>query len=96
MRHLKNLNHLSAFVLFFFVCAAAGAQNKYAVLLAVDEYYEAPGVKSSSSLSGCINDANSVKGLLLNRFGFDEKNIYSLYNASATKKNFFDNLISQL
>jgi hypothetical protein len=66
------------------------AQNKYAVLIAVNDYYENPGVKHSSSLQGCVNDANAIKGLLLNRFGFTANNIATLYNEKVTKKNFID------
>src|SRR5258708_32176221 len=66
------------------------AQNKYAVLLAVNDYYDAPGKKNDHSLKGCINDAEAMKHLLIDRFGFNSSNIHSLYNASATKKNFID------
>jgi hypothetical protein len=66
------------------------AQNKYAVLVAVNDYYDAPGIKNPRSLQGCVNDANALKGLLLNRFGFNPANIASLYNAKVTKKNFID------
>jgi hypothetical protein len=66
------------------------AQNKYAVLVAVNDYYDAPGIKNPRSLQGCVNDANALKGLLLNRFGFNSANIASLYNAKVTKKNFID------
>jgi hypothetical protein len=92
MRHQKNSNRclLLVFILFFYFTGKA--QNKFAVLLAVDDYYSAPGQKSSSSLQGCVNDAESIKRLLINRFGFDKKNISLLYNAAATKKNFFDEM----
>ena len=66
------------------------AQEKYAVLVAVDQYFIAPNVKSDVNLAGCVNDANSIQGLLTNRFGFDEKNVFRLYNAAATKKNFYE------
>src|SRR4051812_22653350 len=78
-------------VVFFFIYSAPvflHAQNKYAVLLAVNDYYSGPGEKSNHSLKGCVNDAESIKALLVNRFGFSSSNIYSLYNAAATKKSF--------
>ncbi len=63
------------------------AQQKYAVIVGVNDYYDAPGVKSPYSLSGCVNDGNAMKELLQNRFGFDPGNIYTLYNAEAIRKN---------
>jgi hypothetical protein len=62
------------------------AQEKYAVLVAVDNYYSSPGVKHHGSLSGCVNDARSIKGLLETRFGFNPLQVYTLYNEKATKK----------
>src|SRR4051812_39425267 len=81
---------LLLFILIYSSPRFTNAQNKYAVLLAVNDYYDAPGVKNSHSLAGCINDAEGIKGLLVNRFGFDPDNVHSLYNAAATKKNFID------
>ncbi|GAA4752795.1 caspase family protein [Flavisolibacter ginsenosidimutans] len=63
------------------------AQNQYAVLVGINDYYQAPGVKHEHSLHGCVNDANSIRELLLNRFGFKRSNIDSLYDSSATKAN---------
>jgi hypothetical protein len=87
---MNRLFKLVFLLLCFFPAFSTQAQEKFAVLLAVDEYYEAPGVKSRSSLEGCVNDANAMKSLLVNRFGFQEKNILTLYNERATKKNLFD------
>jgi len=63
------------------------AQNQYALLVGINDYYQSPGVKYEHSLHGCVNDANSMKELLLNRFGFKDYNIDSLYDSSATKAN---------
>jgi hypothetical protein len=81
---------LVVFLAFYSAPVFINAQNKYAVLLAVNDYYSAPGEKHPSSLKGCVNDAESVKSLLVDRFGFSPSNIYSIYNAAATKKNFID------
>src|SRR5690349_11871291 len=64
--------------------------NRYAVIVGVNDYYISPGVKHSSSLHGCVNDAYSIKGLLVNRFGFTESSIAMLTNESVTKKNVID------
>src|SRR5688572_1933806 len=68
------------------------AQEKYAVLVAVDNYYQSPGVKHHASLSGCVNDAKAIKGLLENRFGFDPLHIYTLYDVNATKRKVINQL----
>jgi hypothetical protein len=82
----------------FFYSATIGinAQNKHAVLVAVNDYYKEPGVKSSGGLRGCVNDADAMKELLGNRFGFDASNIHTLYNEAATKKNFIKLMYSVL
>lgn len=77
--------------MFFYSCSLQ-AQKKYALLIGINDYYEQPGVKSSHSLKGCVSDANSMKAILINRFGFNPTNISTLYNADATKKNVIDRL----
>src|SRR5678816_1975580 len=83
-------------LIFFFSFYSAplfiNAQQKFAVLVGVNEYYQAPGVKHPHSLNGCVNDAKAIMGLLENRFGFNPRDIYTLYNAAATKKNVIDQL----
>jgi len=80
----------SLFLSFLFFYALPGfAQNKYAVIVGINEYYDKPGVKSSEySLKGCVNDAVSMKSLLINRFTFPEENVTTLLNAQATQKTF--------
>ncbi|HUS00773.1 MAG TPA: caspase family protein, partial [Chitinophagaceae bacterium] len=83
-------------IFFYSTTIGINAQNKHAVLVAVNDYYIEPGVKSSSCLRGCINDADAMKELLGNRFGFDASNIHTLYNEAATKKNFIKLMYSVL
>jgi len=82
--------------LFFFLslCCSlkATAQKQYALLVGINDYYTGPGVKHPKSLHGCVNDANSVREFLLNRFGFPLSNIDTLYNANATKPNLLNEL----
>ncbi len=61
------------------------AQNRYAILIGINDYYEVKGVKSEVSLRGSVNDANSVRELLIGKFGFSSKNIDTIYNAEATR-----------
>jgi len=63
------------------------AQKKYAVIVGINKYYVAPGVVHRSVLRGCINDVLSVKGMLIQRFGFSETNISALTDEAASKKN---------
>ncbi|GAA4752777.1 caspase family protein [Flavisolibacter ginsenosidimutans] len=82
--------------LFFFLslCCSlkATAQNQYALLVGINDYYQSRGVKHPKSLHGCVNDASSMRELLLNRFGYRSANIDTLYNASATKPNLLSEL----
>lgn len=79
------------FLLFYFLILSyqiSFAQKKSAIIIGINEYYDAPGVKSKRhNLKGCVNDAKSVKSLLLNRFSFPTENIKTLLNADATAKN---------
>jgi len=81
----------------FFLPLNGIAQNKYAVVIGINEYFDAPGVKSSRhNLKGCVNDALSIKSLLLNRFSFPKENITMLLNAAATEKNMTDAMLEIL
>src|SRR5689334_9935716 len=84
----KNFTILS--LLFLLFSAIADAQNKYALLVGINNYYEKPGVLHPSSLHGCVNDALSIKALLENRFGFDATSIETLFDENATVKNVTD------
>jgi hypothetical protein len=72
------------------------AQKKYALLVGINEYYDAPGKLYLHSLQGCVNDAVSMRELLLNRFGFEKNNITTLFNGAATKRNLLEKFRSIL
>lgn len=61
------------------------SQNKYAVILGINDYYQQPGVKHTRSLRGSVNDALFVQGLLLNRFGFSKANIFTMFDSAVTR-----------
>jgi hypothetical protein len=71
---------------------SVNAQNKYALVIGINNYYEVKGVVSEVSLHGSVNDANSIKSLLLNKFGFKKSNVDTLYDANATR----DNIVAAL
>lgn len=73
----------------FFFALISFAQNKYAVIIGINEYYDKPDIKSTAySLKSCVNDAISMKSLLINRFTFPKENVKTLLNAQATQKSF--------
>lgn len=89
MNALKQLIFIGCFTLFGF---SMSAQNKYALLIGISDYYEEKGIKSIESLNGPVNDANAMRQLLISKFGFKPANIDTVYNAAATRSNIIDNL----
>ena len=68
------------------------AQKKYALVIGINDYYDAPGKLYEKSLKGCVNDALSIKELLINRFGYDAADITTLFNGEATKRNLLEKI----
>jgi hypothetical protein len=83
----KKLKQWVLVALIAFHFFAVSAQEKYALLVGINNYYIAPGVLSGHCLRGCVNDVNSMKALFINRFGFREQNVQMITDAAATKKN---------
>lgn len=73
-----------SFILFF---GQLFAQKKYALIIGINQYYDQPGILHGSRLRGCVNDANSMKGLLTSRFAFDGNDIILLTDEQASRKN---------
>ncbi len=76
------------------------AQSRHALLIGINEYYKKENgrtvIDSVNSLKGCINDAKSIKELLLLRFSFKEREITELYDSLATRQNILDAVDSLL
>jgi hypothetical protein len=73
------------------------SQNKYALLIGINKYQKKNkngtiGIDSVNTLHGCVNDAKSIKGLIVNQFGFKPANIKELYDFNATKKNILSSI----
>lgn len=68
------------------------AQKKHALIIAINDYYEAKDKRSSESLKGPLNDARAIKNLLVTKFGFKTQQIDTVYNENATR----DNIIAAL
>ncbi|MEO6733504.1 MAG: caspase family protein [Ferruginibacter sp.] len=90
---LKQLVFIVSLGLFSFTL---NAQKKYALLIGINDYYEAKGVKSIESLNGAVNDANAIKDLLISKFGFTGSNIATIYDAEASRDNIVEGLKKKL
>ncbi len=80
---------LVLFILFSILTLAA--QTRRALLVGIDNY--APGGKYDflcrkewKNLEGCLNDVESVKGILVSRFRFNPTHIHTLKDKEATKQ----------
>jgi hypothetical protein len=83
---------LISFILIFAFGLPGIAQEKRALLIAIDKYTPPPNTRIEGSarslfrdLDGCVNDARSIHSIIMNRFEFPGRNIDSLYNEMATR-----------
>lgn len=67
----------------------SAAPQKWALLVAVDQYAHAAQMAGFLNLSGCVNDALDLKNTLLTRFQFPEDHIVTLFNSAATRDKIF-------
>jgi len=68
------------------------AQEKRALIIAIDKYTPPPGTNIEGSarsvfrdLDGCVNDARSIQSIISSRFQFSADKIDTLYNEAATR-----------
>jgi len=93
------------FVLVMLAPTAGFAQTRRAVLVGINNYVPegttakkivltekagAGGRGSWTNLEGSLNDVESIRQLLITRYGFEEKNIHVLTDAEATHANILD------
>ncbi|HEX7458670.1 MAG TPA: caspase family protein, partial [Ginsengibacter sp.] len=77
---------------FLFTLSAFGQQQR-ALLIGIDHYAPPPGYTPSTSvgrldfkdLEGCKNDALAIYSIIISKFGFDQKNIDTLFDNAATR-----------
>lgn len=70
------------------------AQQQRALLIGIDEYAPPAGYTASAAngridypnLSGCKNDANALYSIITSRFGFDVKNVDTLFDKAASRE----------
>lgn len=92
MKHL-----LSAIMLFVLLQQAFALQNKYALLIGINQYQKKDEkgkivLDKENELFGCVNDAESMKSLLVSKFNFPAANIITLYDTEANRNNIFKQL----
>lgn len=92
---MKKANYiLCAVIAIMFAVSPATlyAQTKRALLIGVDIYQppNADEVQKTrggwTNLDGCVNDAQAIGEIIKGRFGFDEKNISTLFNQDARRE----------
>lgn len=58
--------------------------RKLALMIGINKY---KNLGRRFQLKGCVNDQKMLKGIILERFGFQEKNIQTLFDEQATRNN---------
>lgn len=88
--------YLLSSLIALFAIATANAGVKRALIIGIDTYEETKQTPAAfaargeaeragwKNLEGCVNDARSMKQLVMARYGFVEQNIDTLYNRQAT------------
>jgi hypothetical protein len=75
---------------------AKSTPRKLALLVGINNYPDKPPI---TPLRGCVNDVALQRHLLIHRFGFNPKDIYTLTDAQATRQGileaFEEHLIKQ-
>ncbi|CAN5888350.1 hypothetical protein BH11BAC7_BH11BAC7_21000 [soil metagenome] len=101
-----NFSRLFFFVAFFlFSGSFLSANTKRALLIGIDKYVATketpapfaqrgkPGERAGwTNLDGCVNDAKSMRSIIQARYGFEEKNIDTLFNAAASRQGILDGI----
>jgi Caspase domain len=90
------MKRLIFILLSLFFSFSAFSQNKHALLVGINDYYEIFGVKSEESLRGPVNDVRAIKDLLVRKFGFPLKNIDTIMNGAATRDNIIAGMLKKL
>ncbi len=83
---------LTTALILLMITLSVAAQEKRALLIAIDKYTPPPGTKIAGTarsvfrdLDGCINDARSMQSIISSRFQFNASKIDTLYNDAATR-----------
>ncbi|MBK9329873.1 MAG: caspase family protein [Sphingobacteriales bacterium] len=94
---MKN-NSCLTFLVLLLLSVVCYSQNKRALIVGINDYFYRDTTTKQilrdpkNSLQGCVNDAKSIKELIISRFGYKAENIRELYSAQATKKQILTSL----
>jgi hypothetical protein len=94
---MKN-NSFLTFLMLLLLSVVCYSQNKRALIVGINDYFYRDTTTKQiirdpkNSLQGCVNDAKSIKELIISRFGYKAENIRELYSAQATKKQILTSL----
>lgn len=88
------MNKACLLLMSFAFMLSISAQQQRALLIGIDQYAPPTGFKASNTtgrldfrnLEGCRNDAASIYSIITSRFGFQQKNIDTLFDSAATRK----------
>jgi hypothetical protein len=89
---MKSLVRFLLLSVFLAMAAYSFGQTKRALLVGVDIYkpVDVAVVEKTrgawTNLDGCVNDAKSIAEIIKSRFGFEEKNIATLYDQDAKRE----------
>lgn len=79
------------------------AQEKRALLIAIDKYLPPPTYKPTGTgrskflnLNGCINDARSMQSIIVSKFQFDQTKVDTLFNDAASRAGILKQLTALL
>ena len=90
---------MKVFTICFFLLVGnfCNAQDKFALLIGIDQYQAPSGHRSTGNgrsyfknLKGCKNDANSMYAVLQSKFQFQSKEIDTLFDHSASRQGILD------
>ena len=83
---------LPVLILSFFTFLYCSAQERRALIIAIDKYTPPAGAKIAGTarsvfndLDGCINDARSIQSIVTSRFQFKPEKVDTLYNEAASR-----------
>jgi hypothetical protein len=89
---MKNLIRFALSFVLISIFSVSFSQTKWALLVGVD-VYQPPNVAEVektrggwTNLDGCVNDAKAVGEIIKSRFGFDEKNMTTIYDQDAKRE----------
>ena len=87
-------------IIFSLLCCllqfSGSAQQKHALLVGINDYYEVFGIKSHESLRAPVTDVQNIRELLIRKFGVPAQNIETILNAEATRDHILAGLTRKL